>query len=151
MADDKMTIQSLAKDIAELTGADGSTLAALPRIARIRAFDGARWAVGEAVPGQSYMMVFAIFQENSEFMIYAIPTGPGPKDEPTPPTRYMLNKLSAAQSAESMPLSTFKEVVADELDALLDEYSPSETESDDEPATVAPAIAAPQPHPNDVV
>jgi hypothetical protein len=70
----------------------------------------------ETFPLNPAMLIFAMFQDDDEFRVYALPIKAS--TPPMPPTRYRLSKTNRVFSAESMSLGVFEEEMVDELQVL---------------------------------
>jgi hypothetical protein len=76
---------------------------------------------GDPCPFNPAVSVFAMYQDDEEFRIYAVPNAPpAPSQGPPPPTRmarYRLSKKACVYGCESMTVGTFAEEMIEELQA----------------------------------
>jgi hypothetical protein len=92
----------------------------------------------------SELTVFAIFEDDAEFRIYALPTSESGGETP-PPTRFRLCKTAAVYSIAAMNIEVFKAEIADEWTAVAegvamgdDEEEPNEEPTGDPEEPIEP-------------
>jgi len=117
-----------------------------PSPLRSRVFDSEKKAKLSAE-----LTVFAIFEDDSEFRVYALPTSESGGETP-PPTRFRLCKTAAVYSIAAMNIEVFKAEIADEWTAVAegvaigdDEGLDEEPEEEPSKETLAVEESAPQP------
>jgi hypothetical protein len=98
--------------------AEISVLAAIPAgppVGRALAwFDGVNFTTGKPSPIDDGMTVIAVFNDDNEIRVYAVPLEGSTSGDQTL-KRYRVTKISPTIFVESMPVDTFKACVAQEL------------------------------------
>lgn len=131
---DSTTIGDLMQKIVKMSGIDDAMLP----IGRSYVWFGnsgqpAVIRLGEKSPFNQRMGVVAMFHNQDEVRVYAVPIDKPEKNEIPTPTRYTLSKTAPTFFVEALPQAVFEAEIADELSVLAGETAnPDDFSSDPE-------------------
>jgi len=94
--------------------------------------------IGEQSPFNKRMGVVAMFQNETEVRVYAVPIEKPEKNEIATPTRHTLSKLAPTFFFEALPQDVFEAEVADELCELNEQTAFADKDDDGEPLLIRP-------------
>jgi hypothetical protein len=106
------TYEDVEKEIHEKSGVDANDLPFVNEIQWFTQFGKSSWKRGQPVPGNDKLAVFAAFDGDSCWRVYAVPVG-----EKAVPTRIALTKTASTFSIEYMTWDVFQQEIVDELQA----------------------------------